>query len=108
MINIENERQQNESFRVNGEAFVSRDPELIAQFDMQGKLPRTVIVVRVREAYVQCSRALVRSDLWNPDKRATRESVPSMGTMLEAHTCGFVKAEEFDEEARTRVPQTLY
>jgi hypothetical protein len=31
-----------------------------------------------------------------------------MGAMLAAHTCGFVEAEAFDEEARTRVPQTLY
>ncbi|HXA53214.1 MAG TPA: hypothetical protein VNV86_23010, partial [Candidatus Acidoferrum sp.] len=60
------------------------------------------------EAYVHCSRALVRADLWNPARHVPRESVPSMGEMLAAHTCGFVEAEAFDEEARTRVPQTLY
>ncbi len=97
-----------EAFRVNGQAALSRDPALIAPFAVQGKLPLTMIVVRVQEAYVHCSRALMRADLWNPAKHAAREAVPSMGTMLAAHTCGLVDAGTFDEEARTRVPQTLY
>jgi uncharacterized protein len=97
-----------ETFRVNGEASLSRDPALLEQFEMKGALPRTVIVVRVKEAYVHCSRALVRADLWNPERHVPRESVPSMGEMLAAHTCGFVEAAAFDEDARVRVPQTLY
>jgi uncharacterized protein len=97
-----------EAFRVNGDACVSRDPALLARFEVNGKLPLTVIVVRVKEAYVHCARALVRADLWNPAKHADRASVPSMGTMLAAHTAGFVGADEYDEDAKTRVPQTLY
>ena len=98
----------NESFRVNGEAVISRDPALTEQFVMQGQAPRTVIVVKVKEAYIQCSRALVRSDLWNPAKYATPGSLPSMGTVMAKHTCGFVDAKAFDEEAKVRVPATLY
>jgi PPOX class probable FMN-dependent enzyme len=98
----------NETFRVNGEALLSRDPSLTRQFVMQGKTPRTVIVVKVKEAYIHCSRALVRADLWNPDKFAKPGAVPSMGTVMAAHTCGFVDAQAFDEEAKTRVPVTLY
>lgn len=98
----------NESFRVNGEALISRDPALTEQFIMQGQAPRTVIVVKVKEAYIQCSRALVRSDLWNPAKHAAPGSLPSMGTVMAQHTCGFVDAKAFDEEAKVRVPTTLY
>jgi PPOX class probable FMN-dependent enzyme len=98
----------NEAFRVNGEAVLSRDPALLARFEMNGKLPLTVIVVRVKEAYVHCARALVRADLWNPAKHTPREAVPSMGTMLAAHTQGFVEAAAFDEDAKVRVPETLY
>jgi PPOX class probable FMN-dependent enzyme len=98
----------NESFRVNGEAVISRDPALTAQFIMQGKPPRTVIVVTVKEAYIQCSRALVRSDIWNPEKHPLPGAVPSMGTVMAKHTCGFVDAKAFDEEAKERVPVTLY
>ena len=97
-----------DTFRVNGEAVISRDPALAEQFSMQGKAPRTVIVVKVKEAYVQCSRALVRADIWNPAKHAEAGRVPSMGTMLAAHTGGFVDARAFDEEAKVRVPATLY
>ncbi|MEO8050554.1 MAG: pyridoxamine 5'-phosphate oxidase family protein [Acidobacteriota bacterium] len=97
-----------ETFRVNGEAVISRDPALIDQFVMQGKAPRTVIIVKVKEAYIQCSRALVRSDIWNPAKHAAPGAVPSMGTVMAQHTCGFVDAKKFDEEAETRVPVTLY
>jgi len=75
---------------------------------MQGQAPRTVIVVTVKEAYIQCSRALVRADLWNPQKHAAPGAVPSMGTMLAQHTHGFVDAKAFDEEAKARVPKTLY
>jgi hypothetical protein len=97
-----------ETFRVNGEAVLSRDPALTAQFRVQDKLPTTIIVVSVKEAYVHCSRALVRADLWNRAKNAVPATVPSFGTMMEAHTCGMVKAQQVDEEAVTRVPATLY
>jgi PPOX class probable FMN-dependent enzyme len=97
-----------ETFRVNGEAVISRDPALAEQFSVEGKTPRTVIVVRVKEAYVQCSRALVRADVWNPAKHARPGNVPTMGTILAAHTKGFVNAQAFDEEAKERVPATLY
>jgi PPOX class probable FMN-dependent enzyme len=97
-----------ETFRVNGEAILSRDPALTEPFAVQGKTPRTVIVVKVKEAYIHCSRALVRADLWNPAKYAGPGVVPSMGTVMAAHTCGFVDAQTFDEEAKTRVPVTLY
>jgi uncharacterized protein len=97
-----------ETFRVNGDAIVSRDPDLTDQFVVEGQAPRTVIVVTVKEAYIQCSRALVRSDLWNPAKHAAPGAVPSMGTVMAKHTCGFVDAKVFDEEAKLRVPATLY
>jgi uncharacterized protein len=97
-----------ETFRVNGEATLSRDPALTGQFVMQDKEPRLVIVVKVKEAYIHCSRALVRADLWNPAKHVAPGAVPTMGTMLAKHTSGFVDANVFDEEAKVRVPQTLY
>jgi hypothetical protein len=97
-----------EAFRVNGEAVISRDPALTERFAVEGKLPRTVLVVIVKEAYIHCSRALVRAEMWNPAKFAAPGSVPTFGTMMAAHTCGFVDAKAVDEEAKVRVPLTLY
>src|SRR5215813_2477839 len=51
------------TLRINGRAQVSADPALLASFEMDGKAPRTVIVMRVGEVYFQCARAIVRSDL---------------------------------------------
>jgi PPOX class probable FMN-dependent enzyme len=98
----------NETLRVNGRAHLSTDPDLLARFVVSGKTPRTVIVVSVVEAFMQCARALVRSDLWNPAKHVERTELPSMGTILEAHTCGAFDAAEYDAQAPLIVPQTLY
>ncbi len=98
----------NEMFRVNGEAVISRDPALIEPFAVQGKLPRVVLAVTVKEAYIHCSRALLRADLWNTATFAAPGTVPSFGTIMAAHTCGFVDAKTLDEENRVRMRQMLY
>jgi uncharacterized protein len=97
-----------ETFRVNGEAVITRDPALLELFATQGKLPSTVLVVNVKEAYMHCSKALLRADLWNPAKFLPPGVLPSFGTILAAHTGGFVDAKTVDEENRTRTPQMLY
>src|SRR5437868_2196535 len=55
----------NECFRVNGETVISRDPALLERFAVDGKLPRTVLVLTVKEAYIHCSRALVQAGQGN-------------------------------------------
>ncbi|MBL8231820.1 MAG: hypothetical protein JNL98_25205, partial [Bryobacterales bacterium] len=74
----------------------------------QGTTPRTVIVVKVKQAYIHCSRALLRADLWNPAKFVKPGDLPTFGTVLEAHTCGFVTGQAVDEENAVRLPKTLY
>lgn len=98
----------NETFRVNGQARISVDPTLCERFVMNDKLPKCVLVVTVQEAFMQCARALVRSDLWNPAKQIPRNTLPSMGTILAAHTGGKVDPAEYDADAKVRVPRTLY
>jgi PPOX class probable FMN-dependent enzyme len=98
----------NETLRVNGRAHLSTDPELLARFTVGGKTPRSVIVVNMTEAFMQCARALVRSDLWNPEKRIDRAALPSMGTILEAHTNGAFDGKTYDCDAVELIPKTLY
>src|SRR5438105_12585219 len=69
-----------ETFRVNGDAVITRDPAVLEPFTMNGNAPRVVVVVQVKEAYMHCSRALVRADLWNPAKFAAAGAIPSYGT----------------------------
>jgi PPOX class probable FMN-dependent enzyme len=97
-----------ETFRVNGRARISADPALLARFAMDGKAPKTVLVITVQEAFIQCARALVRSDLWNPARHVRRDELPSLGTILAAHTGGKVDAAAYDAEAAVTMPKTLY
>lgn len=99
----------NETFRVNGTAVVSVEPALLNEFAVDGKKPKTVLIITVCEAFVQCSRALVRSELWKPEKHfSAAKSVPTMGTILAAHTKSDLNAEKYDEELPGRVRKTLY
>jgi hypothetical protein len=96
------------TLRVNGRARVSDDAELLASFRMDGKLPRTVIVMTVDEIYFQCARAIVRSDLWNPDKRVDAKTLPTPGQILAEMSENRVGGESYDREWPERARQTLW
>ena len=97
-----------ETLRVNGRAAISVAPELIGRFPYRGTLPRTVIVVRVESVYFQCSKALVRSDLWNPDKHISRSGLPSTGTILADVTAGRAGGDQYDRDYPDRMRATIY
>jgi uncharacterized protein len=96
-----------ETLRVNGRAEISTDPELLQSFAVNGKPPRTVLIVAVEAVYFHCSKALVRSQLWNPAHFVARDALPSAGKMLAAVSEGF-DAETYDREAPERVKKSLY
>ena len=72
----------NETTRVNGTARFSVDPELLESMAVQGKAPRSAIVVTVREAYMHCPKAFMRSKLWEPESFIDRKSFPSLIAMI--------------------------
>ena len=65
------------TLRINGRAEISTDPELCASFVMQGKAPKTVVVVTAERIYFHCPKALVRSRLWSADAQIARSELPS-------------------------------
>jgi uncharacterized protein len=97
-----------ETLRVNGTAEISIDPELIARFTLAGKAPRSVLIVHVESVFFQCSRALIRSELWNPERHLPRSALPSTGAMLAAVTHDRIDAETYDRELPPRLKATLY
>jgi len=72
----------NETVRVAGTARLSVDPELLASMAVQGKEPKCAIVVSVRQAYLHCAKALLRSRLWAPDYVQPKGTFPSIGRMV--------------------------
>ena len=96
------------TLRVNGRAYLSVDPELLASFAMEGKKPRSVIVMTIEELYFQCARAIVRSDLWNPDKRVDPRTLPTPGEILAGMSDNTVGGEKYDKEWPERARATLW
>ena len=96
------------TLRINGCAQVSADPALLASFEMDGKAPRTVIVMTIGEVYFQCARAIVRSDLWNPDKRVDPKTLPTPGRILAEMSANRVGGEEYDRAWPERARQSLW
>ena len=96
------------TLRVNGRARVSADADLLASFKVDGKAPRTVIVMAVDEIYFQCARAIVRSDLWNPDRRVDPKSLPTPGQILAEMSENRVGGEDYDQTWPERARQTMW
>jgi PPOX class probable FMN-dependent enzyme len=96
------------SLRVNGRAQLRTDPDLLDSFAIEGKAPRCVIVIAVAAVYFQCARAILRSDLWNPDKHADPTGLPSAGEILAALSANRVGGPEYDRAWPQRARQTLW
>jgi uncharacterized protein len=97
----------NECVRINGRATLTTDPEMRARFDMDGKLPVTVIVVTIDTVYFQCARALMRSRLWDPSSYAQRSDIPTAGEMTKSAMPEF-DAESYDAALLKRQLGSLY
>jgi len=96
------------TFRVNGRAAISADPDLLASFAIQGQAPRTAIVITVERAYFQCARAVVRSRIWDPATHIDPASLPTPGQILAALSAGEVGGKAYDEEWPGRAAKTLW
>jgi hypothetical protein len=97
-----------ETLRVNGRAAISVAPDLLARFPFRGILPRSVIVVTADRVYFQCPKALIRSELWNPEKHISRKALPSSGVILGDITAGRIGGEQYDRDYPERLRTTLY
>ncbi|MGV3551918.1 pyridoxamine 5'-phosphate oxidase family protein [Rhizobium sp.] len=97
----------NTTMRVNGRAIVAIEPALLERFDMDGKHPRSVMVIDVDEVYCQCARALIRSDIWNPQKFADLKALPTVGDMMKEIKDGFDGA-AYDRDWPGRAAKTMW
>ena len=97
-----------ETLRVNGRASISIDPELMQSFAVNGKLPRCVLVVHVETAYFHCSKAIVRSKLWDAETKIDRKSLPSTGTIVAELSQGRFGGEAYDRAMPERIKAQLY
>jgi uncharacterized protein len=97
----------NETLRVNGRVRISLDPALLASMAVNGKLPSAATLIDVEEVYFQCAKAIIRSDLWNPEKRVPRGTFPSLGRVLADQIKG-AEAEQLEQTIEERYRTSLY
>jgi PPOX class probable FMN-dependent enzyme len=97
-----------ETLRVNGRAEISDDAALLASFAVAGKNPRSVMLVKVDAAYYHCSKAIIRSKLWDPAQHVDRATLPSPGAMQHRLSGGTFDGDAYDRELPERTKATLY
>jgi PPOX class probable FMN-dependent enzyme len=91
-----------DTFRVNGTAEIIDDPELLADSTVDGKPPRLGLLVSIEECYTQCPKAIIRSELWNPERHIDRSELPSSGAILRSLNDPSFDADEYDREREAR------
>jgi PPOX class probable FMN-dependent enzyme len=96
------------TLRINGHAQICINSDLLATFEVDGKAPRSVIVMTVIEIYFQCARAIVRSDLWNSARHVDPETLPTPGQILADMSDSLVGGEAYDRQWPERARQTMW
>ena len=91
-----------DTFRVNGRAAIVDDAELLAASAVEGRTPKLGVVVAIEEAFTHCPKALIRSDLWNPDRHVDRSELPSSGAILQSVSDDGLDVETYDRERAAR------
>jgi len=71
-----------ETLRVNGRCFISKDPELLETLVYQGKAPKLAMVVEIDEVYMHCARAFLRSGLWKPETWPNEDDIPTLAAIM--------------------------
>ena len=97
-----------ETMRINGRAKISTDPKLTESFVVNGKVPKCVLVVTVEKAYFQCTKAIIRSKLWDPASIVDRKTLPTPGSILAEITDGKMGGPDHDKAAPARIKETIY
>jgi PPOX class probable FMN-dependent enzyme len=91
-----------DTFRVNGRATLTTDVVLLAPSAVEGKLPKLGILIDIEAAYTQCSKAFLRSRLWDPTRFVDRAQLPTNGEMQRAVQGDGFDASKYDAERAGR------
>ncbi|MGD9943865.1 MAG: pyridoxamine 5'-phosphate oxidase family protein [Burkholderiaceae bacterium] len=97
-----------ETLRVNGSAEISVAPDLLKRFTLADRPPTCVLRIRVSTVFFQCSRAILRSELWNAARHLERNRLPSPGAILQAVSRSGFHGEAYDQALPARLKSSLY
>jgi PPOX class probable FMN-dependent enzyme len=97
-----------ETLRVNGVASITTDEHLLARSAVNGKKPKSALLVDVREAYLHCGKALIRARLWHEDAKVERRRLPTLGQMINEQVQDGTTAADADARIEYAYKNTLY
>jgi PPOX class probable FMN-dependent enzyme len=87
----------NETLRINGEARLTLDAGLCAQMQVNNRPAKAVLIVKVREVYMHCAKAFIRSKLWSSETWAPRSDMPTLGQILKEQAELAESADKLDD-----------
>ncbi|WP_339926451.1 pyridoxamine 5'-phosphate oxidase family protein [uncultured Cyclobacterium sp.] len=93
-----------ETLRINGNALLTRDTELLEKYQINGKSPEVGIIVEVEECFIHCAKAFLRSKLWEPETWLEKEELPVVAKVLADH----INSEDFSSEEIETVLKESY
>ncbi|WP_332303560.1 pyridoxamine 5'-phosphate oxidase family protein [Rhizobium sp. GR12] len=101
-----------DTLRVNGQAALATDPELLKSMSINDRAPKLAIVVRVSEVFMHCAKAFRRSHLWSPDHFQDRSEMPSLIKIILDETTGAPsnrdEMRKMDDDLEKDYQRTLY
>jgi len=92
-----------DTLRVNGRAFLTRDPELLKSMAVRHREPTLAVVVEIKEVFLHCAKALRRAKLWQPESLQDRQQLPSLAAIVTEQISG----EAVTESEATRLGNAL-
>lgn len=92
-----------DTLRINGRAFLSRDPKLLETMSVRNRVPALSVVVEIREVFLHCAKAFRRAKLWQPESLQDRQQLPSLATIVTEQISG----EALTESEATRLGNEL-
>lgn len=97
-----------ETVRVNGQASITEDADLLAGMVVNGKMPKTAIRIDVEEAFLHCSKALRRAKLWHEDYKIDRKTLPTLGKMITDQVETGMSEEQAEARIQDSISKTMY
>jgi PPOX class probable FMN-dependent enzyme len=97
----------NSTLRINGQAQISVEAELLAGLAMEGKLPRSAIIITISEVYFQCARALMRARVWDSTAWPEPNTLPTAGSLVRELSHDF-DSQTYDREWPERAKTSLW
>ena len=97
----------NSTLRINGRAEISVDADLLASLAMEGKPPRTVIIITINEMYFQCARAMMRAQIWDSSTWSDPAGLPTPGSLMRELKQDF-DSQSYDREWPERAKNSLW